>query len=139
MRRFLLRSLFFFLLAIVVTVGVFLVVSFYSTNPTTVSGVKDAFNKAVLDGSNSTDVTGSTSMAEQVPESGLSLSTLSLSDEQKTTLNKVGIDASSFVISKPMLVCAETKLGTARLTELSNGAAPSTLEIATLTPCLVAS
>lgn len=74
-----------------------------------------------------------------VPDKGIPLSTLKLSETQKSTLQKVGIDTQSFVITKDMVACSAEKLGAERTQALITGASPTLIEITTLTPCLKSS
>ncbi len=68
---------------------------------------------------------------EEIP-----LRSLPLNDAHKSILNKIGIDAETFIITPEMQDCAVNRLGRERLTEIFGGADPKALEIATLTACL---
>jgi hypothetical protein len=132
MKSFIVNSIIFFVLGAVATVGVFFLI-----------------NKSSLDTSILSDLTTKESVEEAtakakqiqetiatVPDKGIPLSTLKLNETQKSTLQKVGIDTQSFVITKDMVACSAEKLGAERTQALITGASPSLIEITTLTPCL---
>lgn len=76
-----------------------------------------------------------TTSAEQ-PTAGVPLRDLPLSDAQKATLDTMGIDVETFVITPAMQDCAAEKLGAARMEEIIAGAAPSFSETTKLLSCL---
>jgi hypothetical protein len=61
---------------------------------------------------------------------------LSLGSAQKKALEAAGINTETFVITKAMLECAETKIGSDSLVAFTSGATPSIIEIGKLLPCL---
>lgn len=132
MKSFIVNSIIFFTLGAVATVGVFYLINMNSLDTnllsdlTTRENVEEAAAKA-----KQIQETVAT-----VPDKGIPLSTLKLSETQKSTLQKVGIDTQSFVITKDMVACSAEKLGAERTQALMAGASPSLIEITTLTPCL---
>lgn len=132
MKSFIVNSIIFFTLGAVATVGVFYLINMNSLDTnllsdlTTRENVEEAAAKA-----KQIQETVAT-----VPDKGIPLSTLKLSETQKSTLQKVGIDTQSFVITKDMVACSAEKLGAERTQALITGASPSLIEITTLTPCL---
>ena len=135
MKSFIVNSVIFFALGAVATVGVFYLINMNSLDTnllsdlTTRENVEEAAAKA-----KQIQETVAT-----VPDKGIPLSTLKLSETQKSTLQKVGIDTQSFVITKDMVACSAEKLGAERTQALMAGASPSLIEITTLTPCLKSS
>lgn len=61
--------------------------------------------------------------------------TPTLTDAQKAMLTSFGINPDTFVITQTMITCAETKLGSTRMTEIKNGSKPTFFEGATLATC----
>lgn len=135
MKVFILRSLSFFIIAGLITLGVYFLISSYTTPTTPVSDMRDvaasttkAASEVVKEKAQKTKIT--------IPESGIPLSSLKLNDEQKSLLNKVGINTQTFVLTKAMLTCANDKLGEARVVAIAAGSALSVLEVTKLLPCL---
>lgn len=62
-------------------------------------------------------------------------SPLPLTSGQRNMLQSFGINPDEFVITQEMVLCAEAKLGPARILEIQNGATPSLLEGASLVGC----
>lgn len=58
-----------------------------------------------------------------------------LTEGQKKMLNAFGIDPNTVNITPEMIVCAETKLGAARIEEIKNGDTPSFTEGVSLAAC----
>ncbi len=89
------------------------------------------------DGENqSTEASGGSNVSafrEPIP-----LRDLPLTDSQKKTAETFGIDAETFVITSAMLVCAEGKLGEARLNAVIAGDSPTFGESLSLMACLSA-
>ncbi len=71
-----------------------------------------------------------------VPEGGIPLSSLPLTDSQKSALGNVGIDVNTFVLTQPMLECGAEKIGNDRIEAIVGGAAPSFMETTQMLPCL---
>jgi hypothetical protein len=86
----------------------------------------------------STDTESAATSKSEDKGGGIPLSDVPLSDSQKETLEKAGVDTEEFVITEPMIDCAEEKLGDVRVAEIVAGAPPSYLEIAKLSLCLKA-
>jgi len=132
MKSFILNSVVFFVLGAVATVGVFYLINKNSlaTNLLPDLTTKDNVEEATAKAKQIQETIAT------VPDKGIPLSTLKLSETQKSTLQKVGIDTQSFVITKDMVACSAEKLGAERTQALIGGASPSLIEITTLTPCL---
>ena len=135
MKSFFVNSVIFFALGAVATVGVFYLININRLDTSFLS-----------DFSSKENVEEATAKAKQiqetvatVPDKGIPLSTLKLSETQKSTLQKVGIDTQSFVITKSMVACSAEKLGAERTQALMAGVSPTLIEITTLTPCLKSS
>lgn len=75
-------------------------------------------------------------VSETVPEEGIPLSSLPLSESQRTSIEKVGINVDTFIITPTMVECGEGRLGVERMQEIIGGAAPSFIESLALTTCL---
>jgi hypothetical protein len=135
MKTFIIRSILFFVIAILVSVGVFFLISSYKTPASPVGTVKDTAAS-----STKAAVTAVKEKAQStkfvIPDKGIPLSKLKLNDEQKSLLKKVGIDAQTFVPTKDMVTCATQKLGEERIASITAGAPPSILEVTRLLPCL---
>ncbi len=67
---------------------------------------------------------------------GIHLKDVPLSDAQQNTLETVGVDVDTFVITPAIQACAAEKLGQERMAEIAAGAAPTALETVKLVPCL---
>ena len=136
MKSFILNSVIFFILGAIATVAVFYLINrnsltlddFYGLKPT-----EKTVEEAVAEAKQVQET------LEKVPDSGIPLASMKLSDTQKSTLQKVGINTQSFVITKDMLACSVKKLGAQRTQALIGGDSPSIIEITTLTPCLKSS
>jgi hypothetical protein len=70
-----------------------------------------------------------------LPSVPVTISTEHLSDGQRRLLSTLGIDADTLVITPEMAACAESKIGTSRLEEITNGSTPSFTEGAHLLAC----
>lgn len=72
---------------------------------------------------------------EKTSSNATVIETTQLSAGQRQLLESLGIDADEVVITPEMIVCAETKLGAARIAEIQNGATPSFFEGVQLLGC----
>ncbi len=135
MKSFIVNSVIFFALGAVATVGVFYLINMNSLDTNLLSDLatKENLEEATAKAKQIQETVAT------VPDKGIPLSTLKLSETQKSTLQKVGIDTQSFVITKDMVACSAEKLGAERTQALMAGASPSLIEITTLTPCLKSS
>ncbi len=79
--------------------------------------------------------TQATGLVPKVTEP-IKLSTLPLSDAQKSMLGTAGIDVDTFVITPEMIACAEAALGAERFAAIVGGDAPGATEIFSLLRCL---
>lgn len=75
------------------------------------------------------------SVSANVPEEGITVDTSGLSDTQRKMLETMGVDTENIILTPEMVVCAEAKVGSARLLEIQNGASPSVSEGASLAAC----
>ena len=87
-------------------------------------------------GGDATEANGTALLSFTIPTGGIALSSLSLSDEQKAALGKVGIDASTFVLTETMLECGVGKIGADRIEAIVGGQAPTFMETTKMLPCL---
>jgi hypothetical protein len=62
---------------------------------------------------------------------------LPLSDTQKSVLTASGIDIDTFMITPAMIECGENAIGKDRMFAISEGDAPSVVEVTRLLPCLL--
>jgi len=137
MRKFLLRSLFFFIGAIALTIALF----FY-VNSQLSSGslpTEEAVNNAVEDVVTETKVKSDEkieAVATKVGEDGILLSSLPLTESQRKSLTNAGIDVETFRITPEMIACGGEKLGNERISAIISGSTPSLLETTKLIPCL---
>lgn len=104
------------------------------------SGSGASMNSAMMGTETSPDgavATGSetSSVAESVPEGGFTVDISSLPDSQQGMLRTLGYE-NSITFTPEMVVCAEGKLGSARVAEIIAGSAPSMMESASLMACL---
>ncbi|MEY2665724.1 MAG: hypothetical protein RLZZ480_829 [Candidatus Parcubacteria bacterium] len=136
MKSFLIRSALFFLFAALVSVGLFVLVSLYGTSSkATLESVKDTATSATDTVKTNKDSVAET-LSSKIPEKGIPLSSLPLSETQKKALAAAQIDVASFVITKTMLTCGAEKLGEERIQAIIGGEAPTLLETTKLIPCL---
>jgi hypothetical protein len=136
MKSFIVNSIIFFALGALATVAVFYLVNRTSLTPHDMFGLRPTQETIEEVAAEAKQIQET---LEKVPETGIPLSSLKLSDTQKSGLQKVGIDTKSFVITKDMIACSAQKLGAERTQALVAGEAPSLIEITTLTPCLKSS
>jgi hypothetical protein len=107
-----------------------------SAEPTPVAEVIDSI-KGVFTEDKRTVTTPVKDAAEMVlPQADVKLSSLNLKPEHEALLKKVGIDVETFVITKEMMICAEGKVGKARIAEFVAGITPSLTEMGSLIGCL---
>jgi hypothetical protein len=137
MRTFILRSVVFFVFALVTSILVF----FWLHNPTVLPALSDqaqTFIESALPNEEGSTDTGPVSGTEvfSVPEGGVKLSTLNLGENQIKALEAAGIDVETFVITQPMISCGVGKLGDSRAAEIFAGDTPSLIETTKLLPCL---
>lgn len=146
MNRFLIAALLLLLVALSMVVGAFLYVQFLlvaDTPTATEGGVEvvpgdDPVEEAVSDPGVIDGVESSPAAATPrvVRDSSIPLSSLPLSDTQKSLLGTAGIDYDTFIITPEMIVCAQEKLGAARFDAIVDGSSPSALETMSLLGCL---
>lgn len=129
MKKFLIISGSFLVGAIIATILVFWYVS------TQLSSVDQSSLVPSSDGDGAASSAEVVSEESTVPPEGIPLSSLPLSDGQKSTLETMGVDVETFVITPAMQLCAEEKLGAARMEEIINGAEPGFLEATKLISC----
>ena len=115
-------------LFIVVLGAGFLIGRFTPVANTVITGTQSPSAQAVSENSEaeatSDQVSGSVSIAAS-----------NLTDGQKKLLSALGIDADNITVTPEMIACAETSLGDARVTEITNGATPSFGEGLKLAAC----
>lgn len=146
MNRFLVVALLLLLVALSMVVGAFLYVQFLLVRdtPTTPEGAVEVIQNGVPvkesvesgGSTNSADITPSPTEPIVIPDTSIPLSSLPLSDTQKSLLSAAGIDYETFIITPEMIVCAEGKLGTERFGAIVDGSSPSALETMSLLGCL---
>ncbi len=76
-----------------------------------------------------------TPVADSVPATGLVIDISTLPTAQQGVLRSLGYEQ-TITFTPDMIACAEAKLGSARVTEIKRGAAPSVLESASLMGCI---
>ena len=137
MKTFLIRSVLFLGLSLLVTIGIFLWLNSATVLPAiteqvqTFRGVSPTKEDGTPEG-NSPD----TNKAFTVPQDGISLSSLTLGENQKKALETAGIDTNTFVITEAMISCGVEKLGNERANEIFNGGSPTIIETGKLATCL---
>ncbi|MBP6924193.1 MAG: hypothetical protein KBC62_02045 [Candidatus Pacebacteria bacterium] len=136
MRTFIIRSLLFFLTATAITVGVFLFVTVYMKSDGAVKETVIDSADEVTKGAQEKTEAVSEKIKEQIPDGGVPLSSLPLTESHKKALRAVDIDVETFVLTEAMITCAGGKIGDERIVEIIEGSAPSVFEITKLIPCL---
>jgi hypothetical protein len=147
MNRFLVAGSLFLLVALSMVVGAFLYVQFLlvpKEESAVVEGVVEALPsvnaKSTPTDEGETLTTEPTAIEEPasdvVPTTSMPLSSLPLSDTQKSLLATAGIDYDTFIITSEMILCAKEKLGTDRFAAIVEGSSPSALETMSLLGCL---
>jgi hypothetical protein len=127
MKKFLVITAIFMLVAIGATVVVFWLVSQQSVTPVEAVVVKSEVAEVETDAVNDeTPVLSAT---------GVSLQELSLTEAQTDALSTLGIDE-TFVVTPAVLACATEKLGADRVAEITAGQAPELVESVQLLPCI---
>lgn len=138
MKKFILTGIAFFIFGVLATIGVFFAINYFSFSPSfeeIKNGVGDSLNNPLGSAKNKIDA-GLTNESFSIGEEGLPLKNLSLGNAQKKTLEAVGINTETFVITKTMLECAQAEVGSERVAAFAAGEAPSVIEIGKLLPCL---
>ena len=137
MKKFLLISVVLFILSGVATTAVFFFVKDNVQSvpfvTETVTAVNSVLNKETTEPVKEATID---TQNENVPENGIALSTLPLTEVQKKALRAANIDVDTFIITPPMLTCASEKVGAQRVDAFSTGEAPTLIEITKLLPCL---
>ena len=122
--------------AIAITVGVFFFINTYSISGNAVQqATKDSVDELTVGAEMQTEVVAE-KLKEQIPDEGVPLASLPLTESHKKALSAVNIDVETFVLTETMIVCAGEKIGSERITAIIDGSAPSILEITKLIPCL---
>jgi hypothetical protein len=136
MRLFIIRSFIFLVLALGIVVGVFLFLNIYTVEKHLVPETfQEATSTVLMEATeHASEAVGA--VVERVPEEGILLSTLPLTESHKKALSAVNIDVETFVLTKEMIVCAGGNIGEDRIAEIIGGSAPSILEMTKLIPCL---
>jgi DNA-binding IclR family transcriptional regulator len=142
MKKYLITSILFLVLALMATVLVFILVS--GTSETTVEPIgreesteTDSPTPVAIDTDIETVAENGTSSSEGEPVAGIPVSDLPLTDGQAEALGTLGIDAETFVITPEMIICAESRLSAERVDEIVAGATPTLFETARLSTCLI--
>jgi hypothetical protein len=136
MRSFLFRSLVFLVTAILITVAVFFLVNSYKQGElTTESTLSESAQSVASEAKKQTEQV-TEALKEQVPDEGVPLKSLPLTETHQRALAAVKIDVDTFVLTEAMIICAGEKIGSERMTEIIEGNAPSVLEMTKLIPCL---
>lgn len=71
-----------------------------------------------------------------VPDEPITITSDSLTEGQQELLEKFGLDEAEITITPKMAACAEEKLGTERIQEITAGASPTPFEVLRLAPCI---
>jgi hypothetical protein len=137
MRAFLLRSLSFFIGAIALTIALFFFVNsqLRSGDLPTKDTVSDVVQEVATVTKEKSDVAKAEAI-NKVPEDGILLSSIPLTESQKKALSSAGIDTETFKLTPEMIACGAEKLGSERVNAIISGSTPSLLEVTKLTPCL---
>lgn len=145
MKKFLLTSVLFLLLSLVAVVIVFVLVIWFTATPSDEAVSRPAAEPELVPSEPATsaatttpNVANTASVATTTTDAGIPLRDLPLSPSQVETLQTIGIDTESFVLTAAMVDCAESVLSVERVQEIRDGAAPTLFEVARLSPCLVA-
>jgi hypothetical protein len=123
-----------------IVVGIFLLQNSFYTQSDLPADIKDQASRQIetffsKSPTGSSDVNVSSGTLN-LPEEGIVLRDVNLGDTQVNVLETAGIDTKTFVISKEMLLCAETRVGADVVETYVEGAAPTAIELAKLLPCL---
>lgn len=136
MKTFLIRSAIFFVTAAALTVGVFFFISAYQASHSSPEDmIKEAVGGVVRETEQPSGAMAE-KIKEKIPESGIPLASLPLTESHKKMLVAVNIDTETFVLTEAMIICAGGKIGEGRMEEILAGNAPSILEITKFIPCL---
>lgn len=131
MKKFLVASFVLLLLALVATVVAFVWISQTFPQVDDVRNPTLATDETTEASDVTTEPTSTSTDFAPVP-----LKSVPLSAAQQQTLEFVGVDVETFVITSAMQACASTKLEADRIAEITAGDAPSAVEVLRLTPCL---
>ncbi len=87
------------------------------------------------DSANASATTSETSVASDIPATGLVIDIRTLPETQQGVLKSLGYEQ-TITFTPEMISCAEERLGRARVIEIKNGATPTILESASLMACI---
>lgn len=85
--------------------------------------------------SNNENESGSQMTAEGEVANESEVSASNMTEGQRKLISAMGLDPDKITITEEMVICAETKLGVARVEEIKTGATPSFSEGVTLVAC----
>lgn len=137
MKTFIVRSVILFILSGVATTAVFLLVKNNLPSVAPAEKTVDALNSVVTEANTLVEEKEIVKkLSEKIPEQGIALSSLKLSDAQEKILSAANIDVNTFTITPAMLMCAGEKIGAERVAALSQGESPTLIELTKLVPCL---
>ncbi len=130
MKKFLIISICLLLFALLTAVATFFMVNQYISSK---SVRMPATTTATVE-----DVASSTanSIKNKIPDAGIPLSNIPLTEKQESVAKAVGINPDTFVITKEMYQCAAEKVGDGRVQDIMAGDSPNAIEVAKLSLCL---
>jgi hypothetical protein len=137
LKNFLIVSISFLIGALVATVVVWYVL----IRPATFSPVESTVAETgATEAPGATDTSEATAADEAAPlpalEESLTVDLSTLSEPQRLLARTLGVEGDTLVITPAMQVCAELKIGAARLTAIIGGDTPTFTEGAALVGCL---
>lgn len=138
MKKFLIISNILLIIALIITILSFVYINsllIESSSGKEKESVSKVLKEAIV-GDEDDDVSTLTPATASIPEEGIPLRNLQLSDSQKATLSGMGIDVDTFVVTPAIIACGESKIGVSRMSEIIAGDSPSIIEIGTLSLCL---
>jgi hypothetical protein len=106
-----------------------------TTSDDTQTVVVESELRSYSDPAESVGTTSPSSLVRSVSEAGVTLDTSALTDGQRTLLESLGVDTDSITLTPDMIVCAEAKIESERLTAIKKGDTPSFFEGAKLMTC----
>lgn len=135
MKQFIFRSFLFLGIAVGISIAIFVYLNTLTVTPPI------STNENLTVATSSPDESGTTTARETplpsiIPPAGFPLRMLPLSETQKKVLTASGIDIETFMITPEMITCGEQKIGKERMFAISEGSAPSVIEVTKLLPCL---
>ena len=127
MKRFLITTSVMLVISLLLAAAVFWYLSYTLPETSVRDGIESSASGYKADSEKTTN---------PIPEAGIPLNTLPLTDTQRRILSTINIDVNTYVITPAVYRCLAGKWGANRLDAVIDGAAPNKTELIKALPCL---